>query len=204
MERLILKKAGFVCLVAVLLLMPYMVSQASSATMTDLVTFTASNFSASGGTVPTDPVQGSFTITFDPTQSYPIAGTTTGITLNTLNIALGSALSFSYNDPTSGFPADTLVVGGIFDNPSTVQYSPATDDFWLFINNFTSADPAFDQVGYAQVAAGNYLFYTDSASGGTGSVTVTPVTAPVPLPPTALLFGSGLLGLVGLRRFRKS
>ena len=29
-------------------------------------------------------------------------------------------------------------------------------------------------------------------------------TSPVPLPPSALLLGSGLLGLVGLRRFRKS
>lgn len=33
---------------------------------------------------------------------------------------------------------------------------------------------------------------------------VVPVSAPVPVPPTVLLLGSGLLGLVGWRRFRKS
>jgi choice-of-anchor C domain-containing protein len=35
------------------------------------------------------------------------------------------------------------------------------------------------------------------------NVRVTPISSPVPLPPTMLLFGSGLLGLVCLRRFRK-
>jgi hypothetical protein len=46
-----------------------------------------------------------------------------------------------------------------------------------------------------------------SLSGGsdiavlTGSCSINP--APIPLPPTVLLLGSGLLGLVGFRRFRK-
>lgn len=46
---------------------------ASAATITDLVTFSATGFSStptSGLTPPTDPVTGSFTITFDPTQTY--------------------------------------------------------------------------------------------------------------------------------------
>jgi hypothetical protein len=29
-------------------------------------------------------------------------------------------------------------------------------------------------------------------------------TTPVPLPPSVYLFGSGLVGLIGLRRFRRS
>ena len=41
---------------------------ANAALVNDLVTFTASGFtSAFGQPVPTDPVTGSFTITFDPT-----------------------------------------------------------------------------------------------------------------------------------------
>jgi hypothetical protein len=69
----------------------------SAATITDNVSFTAFGFtSAFGGAVPTDPVTGSFTITFDPTQSYSDP-TTAGIVLHSLNIALDSSLSFTYS-----------------------------------------------------------------------------------------------------------
>jgi hypothetical protein len=168
-------------------------------TVSDFVTFSANTFTASGGTVPTDPVNGSFTITFDPTLTY--ADSTSGITLNSLNIALGSALSFDYS-PTSQtvdgttYAAGELVVGGIANGAGIVQYSPATDDFWLFINTFATT-PAFNQVGYAQVAAGNNLFYT---TGPTGTVSVEP--APVPLPAAAWLLLSALggIGLAGKRK----
>jgi hypothetical protein len=168
-----------------------------AATVTDLVTFSANSFNATGGTVPTDPVNGSFTITFDPTQTY--TDSTSGITLNGLNISLGSSLAFDYSptsqtvDGVTYLPGE-LVVGGITDGAGMVQFSPATDDFWLFVNTFATS-PTFLQVGYAQVAAGNNLFFTTN---GTGSVSV----APVPLPAAAWLMVSGLVGLGALRRRR--
>jgi len=88
---------------------------ANAALVNDLVTFTASGFtSAFGQPVPTDPVTGSFTITFDPTQTY--TDQTVGITLKSLNIGLGTALAFDYSPTDNGNgAADELVVGGLED-----------------------------------------------------------------------------------------
>ena len=128
---------------------------------------------------------------------------TAGITLDSLNIALGSALSFSYST-TGGF-AGILVVGGIADGASAIQYSPSTDDFWLFINNFTTT-PTFKQVGYTQTAvSSDNLFYTPDP-GGTGSVTVTPISSGVPEPSTwaMMLAGFAGLGFLGYRQTAKA
>lgn len=186
-------------------------SQASAATITDLVTFSATEFTVSSGdpagtTVPVSPVTGSFTITFDPTQNYSslFTGNTSGITLNSLNITLDSSLSFSYgataNYLYAGSPAGDLWVGGGNDGPGVVIVSPPTNDFYLRIDNFTTT-PTFGQLGYSQTqgatAGYQYYFYTTSADGD--SVSVTPV---VPEPSTMLLIGSGLLGL-GAFKFRK-
>jgi PEP-CTERM motif len=177
---------------------------ANAALVHDLVTFSANSFQIGEGSdpAPKDPVTGSFTITFDPTMTY--SDSTTGITLNSLNIALGSALSFSYS-PTaipSVINADELIVGGVFDGAARVQYSPSTDDFWLFINTFTAA-PTFDQVGYSQTSvSSDNLFYT---VGGTGSVTVTSLTSvPEAATWTMMLAGFAGLGLLGYRQTAKA
>jgi hypothetical protein len=149
------------------------------------VQFSANTFQASGGTPPVDPVNGEFTISFDPTLTY--SNDAADITLKNLNINLGSAICFSYETVVDGsFAAGTLRVGGSFDGSDTVQYSPATDDFWLFIPGIATT-PTFSQVGYAQVDAGNNLFYTINQ---TGSVTVTPIPEPVTL--TLLALGGAL------------
>jgi hypothetical protein len=173
---------------------------AKAALVHDLVTFSASSFETDVGSdpAPVNPVTGSFTISFDPTLSY--TDETAGITLTpgSLNIALGSTLSFSYNAPTSMLPATTLVVGGISDGAQMVQYMPSTDDFWLFINTFATA-PSFDQVGYSQTAVSSENLF-DSIS---GSVVVTPITpGGVPEPSTwaMMLAGFAGLGFLGYRQ----
>ena len=149
---------------------------ASAATITDKVMFNANNFVPAPS--PTDPVTGTFTITFDPTLNY--ADTTNGIVLDSLNIKLGSAISFNYNSTT-----DKLSVGGIANGTDVIQFAPGTDDFFLSINGFVSGNPAFDQTVYAQAGATD-LFSTSAVSGS-----VTPVTA-VPGP----IAGAGLPGLI--------
>jgi hypothetical protein len=180
------------------------VGAANAAIVSDLVTFTASGFtSAFGQTVPTDPVTGSFTITFDPTQTY--TDQQAGITLNSLNISLGSALAFDYSPTgnTNG-AADELVVGGAQDGAGSVYLSPTVyDDFYLHILTYSST-PTFQQVGYTTSSAtpnSNY-FFTDLPDSGAGSVTVTPITGSTPEPATWAMMLAGFAGLsfLGYRR----
>ena len=180
--------------------------EANAATVTDLVTFTASSFtSAFGQAVPTDPVTGSFTITFDPTQTY--TDETAGITLNTLNITLGSALAFDYSPTGNGNGvADELVVGVMSAGAAAVYLSPTVyNDFYLQILKFSSS-PTFQQLGYttASTTADTNYFYTPNP-GGIGSVTVTPVTPGVPEASTwvMMLLGFAGLGYAGIAGSRK-
>jgi len=166
------------------------------------VSFTASDFTSEfGQPVPTDPVTGSFQITLDPSLSY--TDDTADITGGAINIALGSAFSFTYfapvdpTPPPMGFDPGELVVGGIEDTALSVQISPQTDDFWLHILNFSTV-PTYQQVGYAQTAIeGENLFDTTS-----GSVEVSLVTPSVPEPSTwaMMLVGFAGLGYAAYRR----
>jgi PEP-CTERM motif len=178
---------------------------ANAALVNDLVTFTASGFtSAFGEAVPTDPVTGSFTITFDPTQTY--TDETSGITLKSLNISLGSALAFDYSPTgnTNG-AADELVVGGVQAGAGSVFLSPTVfDDFYLHILTYSST-PTFQQLGYttsSSTADTNY-FFTDLPNSGAGSVTVTPITSGVPEPSTWAMMLAGFAGL-GFLAYRQT
>jgi hypothetical protein len=184
---------------------------AKAASVTDDVTFSASGFTSfpTGVTPPTDPVTGSFTITFDPTLSYTDLTTEgSSITLGSLNITLGSALSFCYS-PTaytcsgSAFSAGELVVGGSNAGAATVIYGPGADttnDFTLQLSSFTSS-PVMTLLLYAQTSNDSTFF--DSS---VGSVSVTPVVSATPVPAALPLFATGLgaLGLFGWRRKRKN
>ncbi len=181
-------------MVPVLLLVLSMISQASASTVTDLVTFEASGFTEFlGGSVPApvDPVTGSFTISFDPTQTYSV--TTTGITLNSLNLTQATPMGFDYS-PTAQ-PGGFLTVGGV--TAGNIEDVPGTNDFYLLIYGFTTA-PSMAELLYGTSSSGEVRW-----SAYTGTVTVSAVSA-VPLPASALLFGSGLLGLLGWRKLRKS
>jgi hypothetical protein len=196
-----------------LAVMLFATSPASASTITDNVTFTAyftspnygGGTGSSGytsGATPASPVTGSFTITFDPTQTY------TDDTADISNPVLGgitsdSAFSFDYspNSYTIGattFAAGELVVGGVNDGACCIVLPSSTNDFYLHVLTFTTT-PTFDQFGYA--TANDDYFYTLNGSSG-GSVTVTPQTTTTPEPSTLMLFGGGLLGIAGLIRRR--
>ncbi len=171
---------------------------ATAASVTKVVEFSANSFVdglLTPGVAPVDPVTGRFTIEFDPTAAA--MNETAGIALDSLNIVLGSALSYNY-DPL----IDRLEVGGLATGANAVQFDPATNDFWLFIEDFLSLAPVFVQVGYAQVLAGNNIFFTLN---GTGSVVVTdPPVGAVPLPAALPLLLTALGGLAAYRRFARA
>jgi hypothetical protein len=172
-------------------------ASAHAATVTRTVTFSATGFSSNPipGPIPADPVTGSFDITLDNTQNY--SNQTAGITLDSLNIALGSALSFNY------LPAnDQLVVGGLDSGACCTNVIPAGDDFALYINGFLFGTPTLAQFFYTQTAAGNRFFLSH-----TGTVSVSePNVGATPLPGALPLFAAGLgaLGLMASRRKRKA
>jgi len=170
--------------------------QVKAAPITNNVLFSAKGFtSVFGQPAPVTPVTGSFTITFDPTLTY--TDQTAGITLKTLNITLGSALSFSFS-PT-GTSANELFVGGVQNGAGVISFLPQSDDFYLQITNFTST-PAFNQLGYTQtsITTENY-FFTPTPPDGLSTVTVTRVFA-VPEPASMAVLGFTLLGFGAFRR----
>jgi hypothetical protein len=168
-------------LLPALLLMLVMVSPASAIVVTDYVTFTASNFSP---TAPTDPVTGSFTITYNPylvyiDQSAPISSFSSNIPFTTSpTVALSS-------DPSGYF-----YVGGLLNTVEDIIGS--SDDFRLFISTI-NISPIFQSFTYSLAATGGIYTSHDV----TGTVT------PVPMPPSAFLLGSGLIPLAWFRRRKR-
>ena len=177
---------------------------AGAAVITDTFTFTATGFqSAFGQAVPTDPVTGSFTVTFDPTQTY--FNQTAGITMNSLNLTLdSSAVSFNYSPTATSFSdgsaldAGELIIGGAELGAALVQTSPTTqNDFYVHIDDALTA-PVMQQLGYTSSALGPQAYFFTPAP---ESITVTPV----PEPAAWLLMIAGI-GCIGgaLRMSRKA
>ncbi len=196
-----IRRKAAISVVAMLMLTLSLVFPASATTETDYVTFSVGGFTTSGfnsplGTAPTDPVTGSFTVTFDPTQGY--AGDTADITLNSLTITTpGSPIAFDYYTSYPG-GGDLMYVGGTNAGVNGCQFN--TNDFCLVIDFFHN-QPFVSSFTYTVAGRGEESYGAYSTNPNfTESITVTTV----PLPATLLLFGSGLLGLGGWRRFRKS
>jgi hypothetical protein len=186
-------------LAAAVALLPLATAPAGASPVSYDVGFSVNTFTAAfGGAVPVDPVTGSFTITFDPTLTY--TNSTAGIALNSLNITLGSSLSFNYNPAADGsFAAGTLRVGGLFNGADQIQYSPPTDDFWLYIQDFAGT-PTFQQLGYVQSTSAGDFYFTLAQ---TASLRVTPsVVVAASEPASLLVVLAGLAGLGVLRRRR--
>jgi len=143
------------------------------------------NFTTGAGMTlgaPTNPVTGSFTISFD--NSASITDSTLGFTLNSINILTGAA-GYTY-DQTN----DRLFVGGLLNTVQTAPLAAGNVTDWrLRIDSFSSA-PVF------------FLFqYTQAGTAGRWG-TETGSLAKVPEPGSLALLGLGLMGL-GLTR-RKS
>lgn len=180
-------------------------SQAGAVVVNKIVTFSANTFFTFDNNNPgagnqlgiasTDPVNGGFSITFDSASDH--TNVTAGISATSINLAVGSAWAFIYESTS-----DTLRIGGLQSGANVVTFSPPTNDFWLFINNFTSGAPTFGQVGYAQVADGPKINFTQNQTGAV-SVRDAPPQVPVPAALPLMAGGLALLGLAGLRRKRR-
>jgi hypothetical protein len=161
---------------------------AHAATITDDI-----KFSATVPVVPVPPVNpvvGDFTITFDPTLGY--ANETAGITGKSLNIALDSALAFSYSTNDG-----ILRVGGIENGVSEID--GLANDFFLDIGDIATT-PLFFGLSYVQGT--NQVFDSPRTD---GSVDVTPVPPGVPEPSTWAMMLLGFAGLgFGYRAARKN
>ena len=167
---------------AALMLALGLASAPAAATMiTQTYGFSATNISPLLGSdpVPTDPVQGQVTVTFDPAVN--VSNVTAGITLDSLNISLGSAIAFSYTSSV-----DLLEIGGASLGINSL--SVGEDDFYLAISGAV-ASPAFDSLSYASTSSATTIWSADS-----GSVSV------VPEPGTASLLGVGLLAIASVQR----
>lgn len=143
---------------------------------------------------------------------------------------LGNALSGSYNilfTPGSFNPSTAIVGFMLSDNPNQAVMDnpgllgPAASDMsllsgilqgnWWAVYNMppNSTDDMFAYYPALQFTAGtNYYLF---ASGGSVSpvnvpytLSMTAAAAPVPVPPAVWLFGSGLLGLIGVARRKKA
>ena len=165
----------------------FMASSASAAIITKTFDFTAHSFGASNGVAaPVNPVIGSFTVTFD--DAIDAGAKTTGITVNSLNIGVASAVGYTFFSETN-----SLVIGGI--RASILGVSSGFDDFWLSIDNASHADHQYNNFMYTQ--AGTQGFWQTTAFGDL------PSAVPEPATWAMMITGFGLAG-TAIRRRRQT
>jgi len=151
--------------------------RANASLETITIDFTASGFTPAA---PVDPVQGSVTLTLDPTVQ--VVNQTTDITLNSLNIQLNSPIAFEYHPVALGNAVDTLVIGGVNAGAAGLDFY----DFGIIIWGIESGAPVFHGFGYTTSSYSQF-------GTNTGSITVTGLNTGVPESPSSLLFGLPIL-----------
>ena len=150
---------------------------ARAGVITETFNITATGFRADA---PVDPVDLSFTVSFDPTKT--VVGATTGITLDSANIAVSPAtLAFSFFSTS-----DMFAVGN-----NGFEVMPLTNEFAATFLDVPGNAPQFQDFLYTQSGTPDFF--------GTFSGTVS-----VPEPATLALLGAGLMGLGVIRRRRKT
>ena len=110
----------------------------------------------------------------------------TGLFLDTINFDLGAWTHFNMTSTVSGI---TLFGAPIFENDHDTEVVLAS------ANHFSVFLP---DLGLPR----DYHLHPQGVDGGAGSYSVSlwGTTAPVPVPAAVYLFGSGLIGLIGLAR----
>ena len=160
---------------------------------------------------PIDTMNLSFTLTYDPTQfaSTPPYATTSGITLNNVNIPYSLPLSFAYGSGGRGAFGKLDVGTYLIDSTGFSINSGFDLALWLNTADYTSPKSfnySLDYARYFDAASGAFYYYGMGNTGFSSSISnpsSTITVSAVPLPPAIWLFGSALAGLIGFNR-RKS
>lgn len=185
---------------------------AEAATIQYHVTFGAGNFTADpSGPEPPILITGAFDINLDVGASVTTE-TTSGLYNNSITalptFPSGDPFPFQVDSPwsfTYDQPNDILVVGGLAHGASTIQFSPAENDFYLQLHAFSTATPLMWQLGFAQSRIPDTNFFNPAGGASAdGYVFVTAIgpVATTPLPAGLLLFltALGAMGFAGWRR----
>ncbi|MGO9993424.1 MAG: VPLPA-CTERM sorting domain-containing protein [Steroidobacteraceae bacterium] len=176
---------------------------ASNPTSGDIWTVEAGQFNGTA-TTPTDP---------NPGQGIAIF-TSTSLTSNTANTTSKSQANL--NSYLNGLNQDVIQnTGGLYalntaTETTAAAYSSAAQKKYNFLTlaDGGTAGTASDLFGFTGNSSGHLQSYilgtVNFSSAGTLTFTGNTETAPVPLPAAVWLFGSGLMGLVGVSRRRKA
>jgi hypothetical protein len=175
----ILAYAGMLAAVAIAVIAG--APQARATLISGTYQITASGFGA-GAPVPT--VMASFTVTFNNSANIP--DTSSGLTVNSLNLAVDGSAEYDYFTA----PSDTISFGGSESGVAAVRVS--FNDFIIIIRDASTASPSIlsNNVTYTAATDEGIHFVSSAAS-----VSFTPSTTSTPEPSALALLGTSLAGL---------